>query len=58
MKERPMKKKRKQEIVLGTETLDSDLMNFRKTPVARRTEIGLKSVAIKGEKREESLKGV
>lgn len=44
--------------VIGIDTLDSDLMNFRKTPVARRTEIGLKSVASKGERHEERLKGV
>jgi hypothetical protein len=44
--------------VIGIETLDNDLMNFRKAPVARRTEIGLKSASVKGEEREERLKGV
>lgn len=44
--------------LIGIDTLDSDLMNFRKTPVARKTEIGLDSRSMKGERREESLKGV
>lgn len=53
-----IRKRKRMHVVVGIETLDSDLMNFRKTPIGRRTQIGLESVATKGEKREESLKGV
>jgi hypothetical protein len=42
--------------VVGIDSLDSDLMNFKRNPISWRAEIG--GAHLMGEKREESLKGV